>query len=93
MIKQAVSCPLISVEGRRDPLRIARALNKIDAVSMSRPFIREPDLAKRWLGGYLSPARCISCNRCLRVIMTSGLGCIFHQPCKQEETNASRSIR
>lgn len=81
-IKEKVRCPVISVEGWRDPLKIATALEKIDAVSMSRPLIREPDLVNRWLSGDLSPARCISCNKCLDLIMESGLGCIFHDRTK-----------
>lgn len=77
-VKQKVRCPVISVEGWRDPLHIEKALEKIDAVSMSRPFIREPDIVNRWTGGDLSPARCISCNKCLDLIRTSGLGCVFN---------------
>lgn len=77
-IKENVRCPVISVEGWRNPLAIVKALEKIDAVSMSRPFIREPDLVNRWLDGDLSQAQCISCNKCLDLIMESGLGCIFH---------------
>lgn len=79
-VKERVNCPVISVEGWRDPIEIAKALEKIDAVSMSRPFIREPDLANRWLSGDLSPARCISCNKCLDLIMEIGLGCVFCSP-------------
>lgn len=30
---------------------------------MSRPFIREPNLANRWLSGDFSKAFCISCNK------------------------------
>jgi 2,4-dienoyl-CoA reductase-like NADH-dependent reductase (Old Yellow Enzyme family) len=78
-IKNKVHCPVISVEGWRDPLAISKTLEKIDAVSMSRPFIREPHLAKRWLGGDLSPAHCISCNKCLDLTPKSGLSCIFHK--------------
>ncbi len=77
-IKEKVHCPIISVEGWRTPLEINKALEKIDAVSMSRPFIREPDLVNRWLSGDLSPALCISCNKCLDLVVESGLGCIFH---------------
>ncbi|GAB6143342.1 NADH:flavin oxidoreductase [Desulfocicer niacini] len=78
-IKEKVNCPVISVEGWRDPVKIEKALEKVDAVSMCRPFIREPDLANRWLlSGDLEPAHCISCNKCLDLIATSGLGCIFH---------------
>ncbi|MCK5835862.1 MAG: NADH:flavin oxidoreductase [Desulfobacula sp.] len=82
-IKEKVNCPVISVEGWRDPLEIAKALEKIDAVSMSRPFIREPDLANRWLSGDLSPALCISCNQCLDLTVKQGLGCVFTTPKKE----------
>lgn len=78
-IKERVRCPVISVEGWRDPLRIADALRRIDAVSLCRPFIREPHLAARWRGGDMTPATCISCNRCLDLILDRGLGCIFHE--------------
>ena len=78
LIKEKVNCPVISVEGWRDPLEITKALEKIDAVSMSRPFIREPNLANRWLSGDLFPAHCISCNKCLDLTLESGLGCVFH---------------
>jgi 2,4-dienoyl-CoA reductase-like NADH-dependent reductase (Old Yellow Enzyme family) len=78
-IKEMVKCPVISVEGWRSPVKIAQALEKIDAISMSRPFIREPHLVKRWIDGDHSPAHCISCNECLGLTLKSGLGCIFHK--------------
>jgi 2,4-dienoyl-CoA reductase-like NADH-dependent reductase (Old Yellow Enzyme family) len=37
-----------------------------DLVSMSRPFIREPDLVRRWQSGDLRPALCRSDNRCFQ---------------------------
>jgi len=85
-IKEKVNCPVISVEGWRDPFEITKALEKIDAVSMSRPFIREPNLVNRWLSSDLSPAYCISCNKCLDLVKTSGLGCIFHKLNKYEKS-------
>lgn len=84
-IKEMVKCPVISVEGWRSPLKISKALEKIDAISMSRPFIREPHLVNRWLDGDLSPAHCISCNECLGLTLKSGLGCVFH---KRKNPNA-----
>jgi 2,4-dienoyl-CoA reductase-like NADH-dependent reductase (Old Yellow Enzyme family) len=78
LIKEKVNCPVISVEGWRNPKKIEQALEKIDAVSMSRPFIREPDLPNRWIGGDLSPALCISCSKCLKLQMGKGMACIFH---------------
>jgi 2,4-dienoyl-CoA reductase-like NADH-dependent reductase (Old Yellow Enzyme family) len=79
LIKAAVGCPVICVEGWRDPGNIAQALQSIDAVSLCRPFIREPHLAARWRSGDLAAATCISCNKCLELIVDHGLGCIFHK--------------
>lgn len=77
-VKAAVKCPVFPVEGWRDPALINSALEKVDAVSMSRPFIREPGLAGRWLSGDTEPAECISCNKCLDLIEDHGLACIFN---------------
>lgn len=87
-IKDAVDCPVISVEGWRDPKAIGQALEKVDAVSMSRPFIREPRLADRWQSGDPDPARCISCNRCLGLLETDGLTCIFNRKKRHQNTMA-----
>ena len=78
LIKEKVNCPVISVEGWRSPGAIENALEKIDAISMSRPFIREPHLANRWFSGDLSPALCVSCNKCLELQMDTGMACVFH---------------
>ena len=42
--------------------------SKADFLSMSRPFIREPFLAKRMKQGKTQEASCISCNKCLAAI-------------------------
>lgn len=67
-IKQAVRCPIMAVGGFRSLEVINKAVikNGIDYISMSRPFIREPRLIRRWEEGDLSPARCISCNGCFK---------------------------
>jgi 2,4-dienoyl-CoA reductase-like NADH-dependent reductase (Old Yellow Enzyme family) len=47
-----------------------------DYFSMSRPFIRELHLVRRWQGGDLTKARCISCNLCFRAsLKDTGLTC------------------
>ncbi|BEQ15045.1 NADH:flavin oxidoreductase [Desulfoferula mesophila] len=73
-IKKAVSCPVICVGGWRSKSQVEKALDQVDAVAMSRPFIRQPDLAKRWQAGE-EKATCISCNQCFKVGMQQGLGC------------------
>lgn len=66
MIAEQVTVPIISVGGYRTIEGIENVLNSsnITAISMSRPFICEPDLVRRWHNGDTSPAKCISCNRC-----------------------------
>ncbi|MDL2314304.1 NADH:flavin oxidoreductase [Desulfovibrio sp. OttesenSCG-928-C14] len=63
-----VKTDVISVGGYRSPAIMEEWLNKggIKALSLSRPLIREPDLAARWAAGDASGAACISCNKCFR---------------------------
>ncbi|MFH1036431.1 MAG: NADH:flavin oxidoreductase [Pseudomonadota bacterium] len=74
-LKRAVACPIISVGGWRSPERIDNALTEVEAVSLSRPLIREPDLPRRWKAGDLRPARCISCGQCLALGLQGGIAC------------------
>jgi 2,4-dienoyl-CoA reductase-like NADH-dependent reductase (Old Yellow Enzyme family) len=64
--KEKVKVPVISVGGFRSLQKIEEIIknNCADYVSMARPFIREPGLVNRWLGGNISKATCISCNGC-----------------------------
>jgi 2,4-dienoyl-CoA reductase-like NADH-dependent reductase (Old Yellow Enzyme family) len=64
--EKEVDVPLILVGGNRS-YAIAERLVKegvADYISMSRPFIREPDLINRWKSGDLSKATCVSDNMC-----------------------------
>lgn len=74
-IAEKVSVPVISVGGYRTPDMIESWLNKgnIQAVSLCRPLISEPDLPNRWKAGDRKKARCISCNRCFDT--RAGFGC------------------
>ena len=74
-LKKMVDCPVISVGGWRSPERIEQALESLDAVAISRPFIREPGLARRWREGDLRPATCISCGQCLLLGAKGGIAC------------------
>jgi 2,4-dienoyl-CoA reductase-like NADH-dependent reductase (Old Yellow Enzyme family) len=65
--KTRVQVPLILVGGIRS-YEVAERLLKdryADYIAMSRPFISEPDLVKRWASGDLGKATCVSDNRCL----------------------------
>ena len=70
-LKKNVNVPVILVGCHRTPEIMADIIETGDAdlLSMSRPFIREPDLVSRWEKGNLTKAACISCNGCLRLIM------------------------
>jgi len=68
IIKPAMGgAPLILVGGLRGLSRMEEILEKgqADFVSMSRPFIREPNLVRKLKEGKSDEATCVSCNRCL----------------------------
>jgi len=66
--KRKINIPLILVGGIRS-LDVAEeivAAGTADYISMSRPFIREPDLISRWQSGDRRPAACLSDNLCFQ---------------------------
>ena len=67
--KRAVRIPVILVGGVRNPATAQAIIDSGDAdlISLCRPLIREPALIARWQSGDLSPAKCISCNKCMAV--------------------------
>ncbi len=69
-IKKAVNVPIMVVGGMRGLKMMEEvvASGKGDLISMCRPFIREPNLIKRWLSGETSPSQCDSCDGCLRQV-------------------------
>ena len=64
--KENITCPLILVGGLRSHSLMEELLKSgsVDMVAMSRPLIREPDLANKWKRGDLKKADCISCGGC-----------------------------
>ncbi len=62
--------PLILVGGVRTLGEMEKVLSESKAyfLSMSRPFIREPFLAKRMKQGKTKEASCISCNKCFAAV-------------------------
>jgi len=89
-IKSSVSCPVISVGGWRSRARIEDALNHVDAVSMARPFIRQPDLANLLKSRATDKVDCISCRRCQALTFESGVGCqvLLDKKLKEEKAPA-----
>lgn len=67
-LKSKVEIPVVMVGGLRsvDMIKEIVLAGETDLVSMSRPFIQEPQLINRWQEGDQSPAKCISCNGCMK---------------------------
>jgi 2,4-dienoyl-CoA reductase-like NADH-dependent reductase (Old Yellow Enzyme family) len=87
--KKNVSLPLLLVGGVRSFSVAERIVDQgvADYISMSRPFIREPELIQRWRTGDRRPASCLSDNQCFRTIMGGeGLYCVVEK--KEKEKGA-----
>lgn len=90
-IKKEVGCPVMVVGGFRSYEVAQRAVRDagVDYISMARPFIREPNLANRWLRGDHRPATCISCNSCFKPgIKEGGIYCVVE---KKERKKAAKA--
>ncbi|NPV84124.1 MAG: NADH:flavin oxidoreductase [Candidatus Aminicenantes bacterium] len=74
-IKKALGIPVIGLGGIRS-LRVAERLvesGQVDLVSMSRPFINDPDLVRKFKSGQLDKSPCLSCNKCFN---PRGIRCV-----------------
>lgn len=73
-----VTCPVIVVGGFRalDTIENVLNLTKIEAVSLSRPLLREPDLPLKWQQDPSVISKCISCNRCYQ---SEAHKCVFRE--------------
>ena len=77
--RRQVRVPLILVGGIRSFSVAERIVSQdiADCISMSRPFIREPDLVNRWKSGDRSRSTCLSDNRCFVPIRNGeGVYCV-----------------
>lgn len=78
-IKNAVRCPVMVVGGLRSFELVEGIVRREEAdyVTMARPFIREPAIARRWQEGDEARARCISCNGCFKPgLKEGGIYCV-----------------
>ena len=78
VIKNNVSIPVIVVGGIHKVSGMQNIISdgKADFVSMCRPFICEPDLAKKLANGQ-QEAKCIMCNYCGLVIEKEPTRCLY----------------
>jgi 2,4-dienoyl-CoA reductase-like NADH-dependent reductase (Old Yellow Enzyme family) len=90
-LRPAVGIPLILVGGMRSPRVIEKILSEgtVDMVSMSRPFIREPRLLKRWKEGDRKKVTCVSCGKCAEHVFVQPMRCYVEEAKKRKQ--ASRS--
>ncbi|MCP4628607.1 MAG: NADH:flavin oxidoreductase [bacterium] len=89
VFRKKIHVPLILVGGIRS-YEVARLLvndDVVDYISMSRPFIREPGLIKRWQAGDRREAACISCDNCIEPIK-NGQGVL----CRPLESQAAETF-
>lgn len=72
-VKEAVQVPILLVGGVRSKSVMEKVLteNIADLISMSRPFVRDPNLVVRLKAGQ-DKVTCISCNACFSL---KGLAC------------------
>jgi len=86
-VKKAVNIPVAVVNGIRS-LETAEDIIRsgdADIISMSRPFIREPQLVLRWQKGEMSPAKCISCGKCMpNAVKNTTLECYEEKRLREE---------
>jgi 2,4-dienoyl-CoA reductase-like NADH-dependent reductase (Old Yellow Enzyme family) len=77
-IKQNVDIPVIAVGGIRNLRDIRTIISEkdLDFVSLSRPFIIEPDIVNRFQRGQES-SRCINCGYCLIGVAANKLRCYY----------------
>jgi len=77
--KRVIEIPLILVGGIRS-IQVAEKLlieGTADYISMSRPFVREPALVKRWASGDHRRATCLSDSLCFRpTVAGEGIYCV-----------------
>ena len=94
--KKEMKTPLILVGGLRS-FEVAEKIiddGVADYISMSRPFIREPDLIKRWKNGDLHKAECISDNLCFNPgFEGKGIYCVTRELAEKGEIGRQKATK
>ena len=83
IFKETIHVPLILVGGIRSYAAAKQLVDDglAEYISMSRPFIREPGLIKRWRTGDRREAACISCDNCFEPLKKGeGVSCVPLEP-------------
>ncbi len=94
--KQEIGIPLLLVGGIRSPAVAEELVEQgaADYISMSRPFIREPDLIQRWQAGERTKAQCVSDNLCFGPGMKGkGISCVTEERMKKKKERAQANTQ
>ena len=78
-IKTSVNIPVVVVGGIASASDIADIVEheKADYVSMCRPFVIEPGIARKFQEGTAERSRCIRCNYCMIASEERPLRCYY----------------
>jgi len=79
--------PLFLVGGMRRVVHMEKTVENGDAdfISMSRPFIKEPLIVKKFREGTIESASCVSCNKCFAAIVNHMPLACYNKLITQEE--------
>jgi 2,4-dienoyl-CoA reductase-like NADH-dependent reductase (Old Yellow Enzyme family) len=79
LIKENINIPVIVVGGIRklEDIKSIIEVKGIDCVSMSRPFVIEPDIVNKFFEGRQDSSRCIDCGYCLFGVFENALKCYY----------------
>jgi 2,4-dienoyl-CoA reductase-like NADH-dependent reductase (Old Yellow Enzyme family) len=87
--KERIDIPIILVGGIRS-FEVANDIvdhHIADYISMSRPFIREPDLINRWKSGSQDKSNCLSDSKCFAPAMSGkGVYCVVEKRLKDKKS-------
>jgi 2,4-dienoyl-CoA reductase-like NADH-dependent reductase (Old Yellow Enzyme family) len=87
VFKGKLNSPLILVGGIRSLNVAEQMVNEgyADYISMSRPFIREPDLVNRWIAGDKRRSTCLSDSLCREpAFKGEGIYCVVEKKAKEK---------
>ncbi len=92
-VRSAVDIPLAYLGGVRSAENVKEAMEKgFDAVALARPFLREPELVKKWELDPAAESLCDNCNSCIAYIYhKDGTRCIYRSK-NNPELNLVRAV-
>ncbi len=90
LIRRNVDIPVIVVGGIRSLSDITEIITEknIDFISMSRPFIIEPNIVEKFQKGIQAESRCINCGYCLFNVAGNKLRCYYGKIPKEKDKQA-----